>query len=181
MTEKDSHPNASHIAFPYYFDSVSDDITTPNDGIFFQDKEQWVVESWKYNYDLAIYYDTLEGDNFIDCRCSRWDVDNYSFIVETWIKKNHMQDIISNIRPGAAGEFYKIVDRPIYADQTWTSDNTLRFLPTPSSTLMNDSKLKNLRQETLGFIKNVTTHPISNTDWIEIKFECYRSGSNNRL
>jgi len=165
MSTFDFHPAATHKAFPYYFD---DDY-----GIHFYDLP---TQPWIYDYDLAIYYDTLNDSNFIDCRCSRWDVQNYSVIVETWLSKDDAQTLKSNIVPGAVGELYTILGRPRYYDSTWQNGNTLRLYPTPSSNHMGTSKLSKMRKETLMFVKNLTEHPI-NQDWISIKLEGYISGT----
>jgi len=169
MTEKDTHPAATHTAFPYYFSDVG--------GFHFGDLEAPVAPEYKYIYDLAIYYDSLTGNDYLDCKCSRWDVQDYSVVIETWLKKSDAQTLRSNVRPGAVGELYKLFDRPVYRDQTWVGANTLRLLPTPSSSKMNSSKLKSMRDETLIFVKNLSEHPITNSNWIEVKIEGYVSGT----
>lgn len=133
-----------------------------------------------YNYDLAIYYDSLTGNDFIDCRCSRWDVSNYSVIVETWLKETDLQTLRANITPGAVGELYTILGRPKYYDATWAGNNTLRLLPTPSSNKMNNSTLRNMRDETLIYVKNTTTNPVgADSGWINIKIEGVVSGTSD--
>ena len=165
---KDNHPNASNHSFPYFFDDTY--------GFTFGELE---ITYPKYNYDLAIYYNTLEGNDFIDCRCSRWDSSDFSTTIETWLKKSDINTLLTYIRPGAVGEFYKIIDRPIYYDKTWEGLNTIRLLPTPSSINMNESTLKNMREETIIYPKNITLHPIPGSNgWIEVKIEGYISGSN---
>lgn len=132
----------------------------------------------KYNYDLAIFYDSLAGNDYIDCRCSRWDVQNYSIIVETWLKKDDLQTLRSNITPGAVGELYTILGRPRYYDGTWAGDNTLRLFPTPSSNEMPGSTLHEMRSEKLIFVKNITEHPLeASSGWTEVKIEGMISGT----
>lgn len=159
----------SHRQFNYFFD---DDF-----GICFGPCG-WVATP-KYSYDLAIYYGSMEENDFLDCRCSRWDVNNYTIIVETWLKKGDVQTLLSNITPGAVGELYKILGKPHYYDKTWSKSNTLKFLPTPSSSSMQTSKLRYMRNETIAYPKNITLHPIKNTasGWIEVKLECLISGN----
>jgi len=131
-----------------------------------------------YDYDLAIYYDSLSGDDFIDCRCSRWDVQNYNVILETWLKKADLQTLQSNITPGAVGELYTILGRPRYYDSTWQGNNILRLLPTPSSNEMNNSTLRKMRRETLVYVKNTTTNPIDGPQgWVNVKIEGMASGT----
>jgi len=178
MTEKEEHPAASHFAFPYYFADAGaecgPDWTCGVDGIHFG----YIAPTSLYKYDLAIYYDSLAGDDFIDCRCSRWDTENYSVTVETWLKKSQLDTLLSNITLGATGELYQILGRPKYYDKTWTGKNTLRLLPIPSSTKMNRSTLKKMRKETLIYPKNVSYSPVKGSSgWINTKIEGYISGS----
>jgi len=153
----------SHSHFDYFFSDI--------EGITFG----W--EGAAYNYDLVIFYGTDLNTSFIDCRCSRWDVQDYSVIVSTWVSKQDAQNLRSNIRPGAVGEQYKLYERPVYKDKTWSDKNTLRLYPTPSSNAMPNSRLKSMREETLIIVKNLVEHPITNTNWIEIKIEGYVSGN----
>ena len=154
----------SHHHFDYFF-SDTEGITLGSPITYF------------YDYDLAIYYGSDLNTNFIDCRCSRWDVQNYSIIVETWIKKSSIQNLRNNIVPGAVGELYTILGKPLYYDQTWEGNNTIRLYPTPSSNYMDNSTLKEMRRDTIVYVKNYTEHPIPNTDWVEIKIEALISGS----
>lgn len=124
--------------------------------------------------DLHIYYNSLTGNDFISCRCSRWDVDNYSFVVETWLKESDLQNILNNVTPGATGELYKILGKPQFFDSTWQGENTLRFVPSSNC----PSRLWKMRQPKIGYVKNLTTHPIEGSKgWIEVKFECFLSGN----
>ena len=135
------------------------------------------VEPWKYNYDLAIFYDSLADTDFVEGRCSRWDVSDYSVIIETWLKKSDAQTLRTYLSPGAVGELYKILGQPLYYDQSWDGSNTLRLFPTPSSNLSNRSTLNKMRSETLIYPKNISEHPIGGTDFIEMKIEGQISGS----
>jgi len=150
-----------HTYFNYLF---SDD-----NGIYLGDQH------WKYNYDMAIYYGS--GGSYIDCRCSRWDVQDYTIIVESWLKKDEIQELRNNITPGAVGELYQVLGKPHYYDKTWQGQNTIKILPTPSSVCMPGSTLKSMRNSTVCYVKNYTEHPVSNTDWIEIKIEAMVSAN----
>ena len=167
MSAFDTHPNASHLAFPYYFDN--------NEGITFG--TFYIIGPWKYKYDMAIYYGSMDTNDFIEGRCSRWDVNDYSVVVSSWFNKADAQTIRNNIKPGAVGELYEILGRKHYYDKTWDGSNTLKILPTPSSSEMGNSNLKNMRSETLIYVKNITEHPINNTEWIELKIDGMISGS----
>jgi len=124
--------------------------------------------------DLLIYYDSLANKDFVSCRCSRWDVQDYSIVVETWLKESNLQTILNNITPGATDELYTILGKPKYYDATWQGNNTIRFKPSSNS----PSNLWKTRKDTISYVKNVTTHPIEGSNgWVEVKFECYISGS----
>jgi hypothetical protein len=185
-TERYYIPAASHFAFPYYFSNAGIEDGPAwiigVDGIHFSGV--WVeggvvtVYPFKYSYDLAIYYNTLEGDDFLDCRCSRWDISDYNVVVETWLRDDDINTLFENIKPGAIGEFKKILGKPHYYDKTWTGKNTLRLLPTPSSSHMNTSTLRRMRRETIVFPKNITTSPIKGSSgWTSVKIEGAISGS----
>lgn len=123
--------------------------------------------------DLRIYYGDMGTNDFICCNCSRWDVQDYSVVIETWIKKSDLQNLVSNITPGAVGELYRILGKPRYYDKTWSGDNTIKLSPNSDHI----SNLKNMRSETLIFPKNISYHPIPGpSEWIEIKIEGYLSG-----
>lgn len=122
--------------------------------------------------DLLIYYNTLEYSSYIQCRCSRWDVNNYSVIVETWLKENDLNTLREYVTPGAVGELFTILGRPTYYDKTWTSGNTIKLKPNENN------NLSKMRKETIVYVKNMTTSPIEGSDgWINVKIEGYVSGS----
>jgi len=169
MTERQDHPNSSHFSFPYYFSDV--------DGINFQGITNIIG-------DLLIYYN---GNNFIDCRCSRWDVQDYSVICETWLKKDDLQTLVSNIVPGGVKELYQILGRKFYYDQTWQSKNTIKLEPNIYTKKIGDnwkgtntSKLAEMRSDVVCFPKTITTRPIEGSGgWIFTKINAYISGNQN--
>jgi len=127
------------------------------------------------NYDLKIYYDSLTGSDYITGYTTGWVVDNYNMSVTTWTKKANLAIILSNTVPGAVGELYSILGRPTYYDKTWQGDNTLKFSPITASC---NSTMKTMRREIIAYVKNITTRSIEGIDgWIEIKLDCYVSGS----
>jgi hypothetical protein len=179
-TERDGHPNASHKRFPYFFANAGEEDHNKIHGIDFDGiiYPEFSNLSPKWINDLIIFYGPTLSDYYLDVMCSRWDVQDYSHIVQTWIKKADVQNLMDNIRPGAVGELYNILGKPKYYDKTWTGSNTIRLLPAPSSQQMNDSTLKYMRPETLIYVKNVTEHPIEGkSGWIEIKLEGYASSN----
>lgn len=153
----------SHYCFPYFFD---DDY-----GFCFGPCGWSVAPAWNLPYDLMIYYGDMGDDDFIGGWCSRWDAQNYDIICETWLKKPTLQSLVSNIRPGAVGILYEILGKPHHYDTSWTAANTIKIKPHPSS------NLSNMRSEKIAYVKNLTTHPVTNTDWVEIKLECNISGN----
>lgn len=171
----DTNPKASHYKFPYYFDDTN--------GINFR-------QELTYNGDLLIYYGSrdLDSDQYIDCWCSRWDVQSYSVIVETWLKKEDVQTLRNNTRPGAVGELYKILGKPTHYDKSWTGANTIRLVPNRYSRRIVEEgdwekatiggNLSYMRKDTTMYVKNLTTHPIAGSHgWIEVKIEGMVSGS----
>lgn len=128
--------------------------------------------------DLYIYYSSMAGDHYTLSRCSRWDVSNYQVVIETWLSKDDAETILTHTKPGAAGELFKIIDKPIYYDKTLGGKNTLMLKPNEDS----PSTLKYMRNETLIYPRTITTHPLTytNNNWIEVKIEGYISGTSNR-
>lgn len=185
MVEADDYPNKSHFHFPYWFtDNDESSIDGSNyRGIDFNSYWQ------KYDGDLLILlHDDLDvtATEYISCWCSRWDVDNYSIVLETWLKKDELQLLLENIRPGAVGELYKILGRPHFVDKSWTKNNTIRVVPNKYKTYEraegtwagnNASNIPMMRNEILLYPKTITAHPIGNSDWIEVKIESAPSGS----
>jgi hypothetical protein len=166
MTEKDDHPAASHFAFPYYFSDVEGIQLTGFSVEIVLERARWE--------DLKIFYDTLEEPNIIRGWCTRWDTSDYSVTIETWLNKTNVQNLVTNLRPGAVTELYQILGKPYYYDQSWTGDNTLRIIPEISSS----SNLKNMRKEVVIYPKNISTSPvIGRSDWFMMKIEGYLSGS----
>ena len=187
MTEASDRPARSHFQFPYYFtdnDNSAIDGGTKR-GIDFNSYWDW------YDGDMFIYYDDFEDHTkkIISCWCSRWDVQNYSMVIETWLKREDLQALRDNITPGAVGELYTILGRPRYYDSTWSKENTLKIKPlnfTGREYARNyfysgsRGNLSNMRKETLMYVKNITEHPIKGSEgWVEVKLEGMVSGTSS--
>ena len=186
MTEREEHENSSHHRFPYFFANAGTEGDVGVAGINFR-------AIWRYGNkgDLLIYYNTLddsgENPNYVECWCSRWDVQDYSIIISTWLKKEDVETLKGAIMPGATAELYNILGIPRYYDKTWVGSNTLLFVPVqykrkpkeePWELEYTDSNLKFMRDKRIGYIKNVTEHTIKgNKGFIEMKFECNISGT----
>jgi len=144
-----------------------------------------------YNYygDLLIYYNggSEDSGDYVDCWCSRWDIQNYDIIIETWIKKDDVQTLQDNIRPGAVGELYTILGKPLYYDKSWDGSNTLRLKPnyhksrnTVTGLYSGEypTEIPNMRSEKLIYVSNITSTPLEgNKEWINVKIEGKISGS----
>jgi len=145
--------------------------------------EDWASESIEFitapaitcDKDLLIYYNSsLSAPNYICCWCSRWNVDNFDTIIETWLTKSQLKTLRDNITPGAAGELYQILGSPTFYDQTWEGKNTLRIASNDNST----STLYKMRNDKIIYVKNISTSPIAGASgYLAVKIEGYISGS----
>jgi len=159
----DEHPAKSHRQFPYYFDDEYGFCFGPCG---------WTPPTVPTFGDLAIYYGNMGTDDFIDCWCSRWDVQNYNLIIETWLKESDLQTLKDNMRIGAVGELYKILGKPRFYDKSWTGANTIKMQPIAGS------NLSKMRGERVVFPKNITTGVVKGgSGWIFCKIEATISGN----
>lgn len=116
---------------------------------------------------------TISGNSCsIDCWASRWDTNNYSLTIETWMKKSDLQSLRDSITPQAVGELYKILGKPTYYDRTWTASNTL-------TVSVDTSKyLSYMRDDTTIYVKNISDKPLPGASgWINVKIEAVLSGN----
>ena len=116
---------------------------------------------------------TISGSHCsIDCFASRYDTNNYSIIIETWMKKQDFKDLRNSMRPGATGELYKIMGRPRNYDKSWTGANTIKLIPIAGS------QLSIMKGKKTIFIKNINSMPVNGASgWLNIKIEGLISGS----
>jgi hypothetical protein len=155
----------TNYVFPYTFTAI--------DGINFGELEQIPIPHF---YDLSIFYD---NDNYVEGRCSMWNVTDYTLTVDTWLKEESVKILRQHMVPGAVGELYQILGRPTYYDKTWESKNTLILKPIPTSQRSRFSNLHLMRSDTVIYPKTFTEHPIETTDWIEVKIDAYVSSNAN--
>ena len=120
--------------------------------------------------DLNIYYD---GDSYITCKCSRFDVQDYNVIMETWLNKAQLKLINDNIRPGAVKELKRVIFSPKFYDATWQGNNTLRLKPVQGTSLY-----RMRGSEKIIYPKNISSTPLpGDSGWINCKVEGAISGA----
>ena len=118
--------------------------------------------------DLNIVGDSCD----INCWCGRWQVDNYTFIIETWLTKTQYQNLRDSVRPGAVGELFNILGKPHFYDASWSTANTLTFTPIAGNLLAK------MRKPTTGYCKNLISSPLKgDKGHIFCKIEMVVSGS----
>lgn len=115
----------------------------------------------------------ISGSNcYLDCWCTRWDVQDFNVVVETWLNKTQYQDLMNSVKPGAVGELYKILGRPLYYDKTWSGDNTISLIPQAGNSLYKTRRTKVI------YPKTITSSPVAgDSGWISVKIEAAISGS----
>jgi hypothetical protein len=112
--------------------------------------------------DMEIRFGGLGESEKIICYCTKWDSNNYSYTIETLIKKPESVILKNNIVPGAVKELYVILGKPRYYDETWTGSNTIKLVPL--------NHLNTMRSEVIGYVKNYSEHIINN-EFVGIKME----------
>jgi len=124
----------------------------------------------KWEKDLNIYY---SGSHYVSGHCSRFDISDYSVIIETWLKKAPLEALVSNIRPGAVKELKRVIFSPKFYDSTWQGKNTLKIRPTEGT------ELYRMRgKEKIIYVKGISSSPLEgNSLWIATKIEGCVSGS----
>jgi hypothetical protein len=157
MTDQEDNPSASHFAFPYFFfDTISEGL-----------KLIGVEYIPPYDLPLNIYYGTLKEPDFINCWCSRWDAQDDSIIIETFLTESQVKTLSDNITPGAVSALFTVMGKTTYYDSSFGS-NKLLFRANKNQT----SNLVNMRNEFSGYVKNFTSYPIKNTEYLGCIFEC---------
>jgi len=124
------------------------------------------------DFDLNLFY---SGNSYITARCNRFDVQDYSIIVECWLKKDDLLTLQENTRPGAIKELNRVVYAPKFYDSTWQGKNTLKLRPIANS----QSTLHQMRgSEKICYPKSISSFPLpGESTWIAVKIESVISGS----
>jgi len=120
---------------------------------------------------LKLFYNPAKYPNAYLCLwCKRWDVSNYELVIETFMTKSDLKTLRSNITPGAVSEFYKILDRPIYHDTTYTASNTIKLEP--------NEEISDDRRPVVAFVKDISDDIIEGpSGYLSVKLDCYISGT----
>ena len=61
-------------------------------------------------------------------------------VVSTWLKKDDLQTLVSNITPGACRELFQIMGRKYFFDTTWQANNTIKLKPNIYTKLIGGDK-----------------------------------------
>ena len=69
------------------------------------------------------------GSSYFMFYPTRWDEDNWSVVVETFLSDVHRDLLFANVVPGAVRELYNYLGLPIFIDTTFNSGNTLTIVP----------------------------------------------------
>ena len=118
-----------------------------------------------------IWHNPFDSNSYIGGNCSRWTQDGKEITLETWLNKTDLQTLRSHITPGAVRELYQILGDPVYYDNTWESNNTLRLLP-------NEFALDVMRSPILIMVKSIQDSPIQGpSGYLSVKISGYISGT----
>ena len=115
--------------------------------------------------DLRIY---VSGGSYIECPCARWDEENYSVTIETYLTKSQRDTLRNNIRPGAVAELYRILGKPVYYDTSFGM-NTITVAP------ISGTQLANMHSEVTLYVKNYAER-ITDANDFHVKIVGYKSG-----
>lgn len=127
------------------------------------------AEIYFYKYDLLIYYGD-ETEDYIDCRCSRWSIDDDNIIIETFLSKSDYQRLQNNCVPGAVEKSYNVLGKNYYYDSTFGSNNTLVFTPNSNPTHMPNSTLSEMKSVVTGYVSNLTSYDVTE-DYVGVIIE----------
>jgi hypothetical protein len=108
------------------------------------------------------------SEELFSCNYTRFDVSNFSLVIETFLNKDDLKTLKDNVTPGAVKELYILLGKPKYYDSTWTNSNTLKLknLGTMGGTM------QNMRDEYIIYVKNLSSSPVEGTSGIiNVKIE----------
>jgi hypothetical protein len=116
-----------------------------------------------------IYYSGNDYPNHsIDVPISRWDTDNDSLIIESFLSSSNRDTLFAHITPGAYRELYNILGTPKMIDTTYDSGNTLILEP------QDGYGISGLREKRTVAVKNIMDWHIPHTNRFGLKLECIR-------
>ena len=116
---------------------------------------------------LKIYMPSAGAANFIQCWCTRFDEDNFSIVLETFLTSANRNLLFSHIVPGAQRELYNILGKPKFIDSTYSKENTLFLEP------VSGYGLSSVRKSREVACKNASDTIIT-PDWFNVKLELVR-------
>lgn len=119
---------------------------------------------------LRIYY---SGSAYFNCPCSRWDVENYSIIVEIILDKDKRDKLYNNIRPGAVKELFRILGRPVYYDTSF-GKNLIKLAP------ISGTRLYLMHSPQDVYVRSYSETILNSNDYA-VKLECLPSGSSKPI
>ena len=105
--------------------------------------------------DLRIY---VSGGSYIECPCARWDEEDYSVIIETYLNKDQRDLLRNNIRPGAVAQLYQILGKPVYYDTSFGC-NTITISP------ISGTQLANMHSGVTVYVKNYSERILDSNDF----------------
>ena len=113
-----------------------------------------------------IYYSTNNfPTHYIDAPISRWDCDNESIIVETFLSSSNRDTLFAHVTPQAVRELYDILGEKKFIDTTYSSGNSLVVEP------QGEYGISSLREKTDIAVKNITDWFIPHTKYFGVKIE----------
>jgi len=116
---------------------------------------------------LKIYMPSAGAANFIQCWCTRFDEDNFSIVLETFLTSANRNLLFAHVVPGAYRELYNILGKPKFIDSTYSKENTLWLEPVSSY------GLSSVRKSREVVCKNISDTFI-NPDYFSVKIEAVR-------
>ena len=107
-----------------YFDGIIDDVRIYNRALT-ETEIRGLYNLYGAGSAKLIY----SGSSYFYFYPTRWDEDNWSVVIETFLTDVHRDLLFANVVPGAVAELYNILGRPKYIDTTYNSGNTLIIVP----------------------------------------------------
>lgn len=116
---------------------------------------------------LKIFMPSAGASDYIQCWCTRHDMDNYNIILETFLGSANRNLLFSHVVPGAYRELYSILGVPKFIDTTYQQQNTLWLEP------VSGYGLSSIRTGNLVTCKSVSDSFIT-PNYFNVKLELVR-------